>query len=482
MSNSLTRRDFIARAGMAAAGLALGPRVFAGEAKRPNILFITADDLGIESLGCTGSKTPDISPNLDRLASEGMRFEHGHVTIAVCQPSRSVMMTGRYPHRNGAVGFGPINDVPTLGESLRAAGYLNGIMSKVDHLTPQPKYCWDVVVREKELGFGRNPDLYYQRSKEFFDKAKADGKPFFLMANSQDPHRPFPGDVYEKVDWKDQIPAVRRRYKPAEVETPAWLPDLPDIRKETAMYYTAVHRLDETVGQLLRALKESGQEDNTFVMFLSDNGVSLPFAKCDCYEASTNAVWMVRWPGKVKPGVVNHDDFISTIDFMPTVLDVCGIAQVSGMDGRSFLPIIRGRKQDGRDRVFTVFNETNSNGFYPMRCLRTKKCSYIVNGWADGKMKYYAEPMNGFTFAAMRTASETDPKLAERVRFNLYRAPEEFYDLESDPYEMKNLIGDPKYKATIEDMRAQALKMMIDTRDPKRGICARMMGLGRAGT
>ena len=156
--------------------------------RRVNVLLLLADDLNYDSLGVTGCKVPGITPNLDRLAAEGMRFEHAHVTVAVCQPSRSALMTGRYPYRNGAMGFEPIRlDVPTLPESLRAAGYLNGIMAKVEHLAPIQKFCWDVIVRAEDLGEGRNPGLYYQQAKAFFDRARGESRPFFLMANSQDP-------------------------------------------------------------------------------------------------------------------------------------------------------------------------------------------------------------------------------------------------------------------------------------------------------
>src|SRR5262245_37101288 len=116
------------------------------QTSRPNILLITADDMNFDTPAFAGGKVDGITPNLDRLASEGIYFKQARVTVAVCQPSRSVLMTGRYPHRNGAVGFNPINDgVPTLGEQLRAAGYVNGIFAKVPHLAPIPRMCWDTI-------------------------------------------------------------------------------------------------------------------------------------------------------------------------------------------------------------------------------------------------------------------------------------------------------------------------------------------------
>jgi N-sulfoglucosamine sulfohydrolase len=473
--NKLTRREFIARTGMAAAGLALAPYAFADDGKRLNVLFITADDLNYDSLGVTGCKVPDITPNLDKLASQGMRFEEAHLGIAVCQPSRSVWMTGRYPHRNGAMGFEPIKtDVPTLQESLHAAGYFNGIFAKIPHLAPESKFCWDVKVGAEELGQGKDPALYYAKMKAFLDQAKASGKPWFLMANCQDPHRPFPGSEGEKAREAGgakrkspvDFPDASRYYKPEEITIPGFLPDLPDIRTELAQYFTAVHRCDETVGNILKALKEAGLEDDTIVIFMSDNGISMPFSKANCYRTSTRTPLMVRWPGKIKPGSVNRDDLVSGADFTPTVLDALGLKQIEGMDGRSYLPLLKDKKQDGREKVFTFFNETSAKNEYPMRCVRTKKYSYIFNSWSDGKTMYQAEGMSGLTFKAMQTAAGTDPKIAERVKFLRYRASEEFYDLEADPNETRNLIADPKFKDTIEKMRAELLQMMERTKDP----------------
>lgn len=471
-----TRREFIARTGIAAAGLALAPHAFADAGKRLNVLFITADDMNYDSLGVTGCKVPDISPNIDKLASQGMRFEEAHLAISVCQPSRSVWMTGRYPHRNGAMGFEPINaDVPTLQESLRAAGYFNGIFAKVPHLLPQSKFCWDVVVSAEELGQGKDPAKYYAKMKAFLDQAKASGKPWVLMANCQDPHRPFPGSEGEQAreagGAKRKVPVdfpdASRYYKPEEITVPGFLPDLPDIRTELAQYFTAVHRCDETVGNILRALKEAGLEENTIVIFVSDNGISIPFSKANCYRTSTRTPLIVRWPGKVKPGSVNKTDLVSCgADFMPTVLDALGLKQIEGVDGRSFVPILEGKKQSRRDHLFTFFNETSAKNEYPMRCIRTKRYSYIFNSWSDGKTLYQAEGMSGLTFKAMEQAAKNDSKMAERVKFLRYRAPEEFYDLGADPNEMHNLIADPEHKDTIKKMRGELLKMMETTEDP----------------
>ena len=446
----------------------------AQDGNRPNVLLITADDLNYDSLGCTGSRVPDITPNIDRLAASGVRFVHAHVTVAVCQPSRSVLMTGRYPHRNGAQGFEPIRgDVPTLQESLRAAGYMNGIFAKVGHLAPQNKFCWDVVVDAAQLAAGRDPALYYRHAKDFFEKARSSGKPFFLMANSQDPHRPFVGAekgparrARDAGDAAVSGPGPKRVYTPDEIQVPGFLPDLPDVRTDVARYFTSVRRCDETVGQLLRALKETGLEDNTIVMFLSDNGMSFPFAKTNCYLAGTRTPWLVRWPGKTRPGTVDREHMISGIDFMPTILEACGLPPVAGMDGRSFLPLLRGEQQDGRDRVYTVFHETAGKKVYPMRSVLTRKYGYIFNAWSDGRTVFRNEAQNGLAFRGMTKAAESRPDVAARVRLFLYRVPEELYDYENDPCALNNLAADPKYKDELERLRGDMRKIMEATGDP----------------
>ncbi|MBN1346773.1 MAG: sulfatase [Phycisphaerae bacterium] len=455
----------------------------AGRPKRPNILLITADDMNWNSLGVTGCKTPGMTPNLDRLAAQGMRFHHAHVTISVCQPSRSVLMTGRYPHRNGAMGFQPIDpNVPTLQESLRKAGYLNGIMGKVSHLAPQTKFCWDTVVTPDKLRAGRDPAMFYKYTKQFFQQAKDSGKPFFLMANSHDPHRPFPGSkqlLQQKTRRRNKLqgyPPASKHYTPGEIAVPGFLPDLPDVRKEIAQYFTAVHRCDETVGQILRALDETGQADETLVMFLSDNGMAFPFAKTNVWLNSTRTPWIVRWPGRVRPGVVDDKHFISGIDFVPTALDAAGLPIVEGMDGRSFLPLLDGKEQTGRDHVFTCFFETSGKRKYPMRCVQTKDLAYLFSPWSDGKTVFKNESQAGLTFKAMEVGAKTDQRIAARVKLFQYRVPDELYDLANDPDALHNLIEDANRKPDLEKLRAMLLEMMQRTDDPLLAIFKKHLG------
>jgi N-sulfoglucosamine sulfohydrolase len=262
------------------------------------------------------------------------------------------------------------------------------------------------------------------------------------------------------------FPPASRHYEPNEVDVPGFLPDLPEVRREIAQYYTSVHRCDETVGEILRALEESGMSGNTVVMFLSDNGMALPFAKTNCYLTSTKTPWIVRWPGRVKQGTVDAEHVISGIDFMPTILDAAGLPQVAGMDGTSFLSVLLGERQPRRQYVVTVFHETSGKREYPMRCIQDKRFGYIFNAWADGDTVFKNESQSGLTMKAMKAAADTDEAIAARVKLFLYRVPEEFYDFAEDPNALKNLIGEPAYVREVERLRGMLLSEMTRTRDP----------------
>ena len=457
---------FLGKLGAVLLPLLLGAPM--AEAQRPNVLFITADDLHWDSLGAYGSPVPDITPNLDRLAAEGMRFERAHVTVAVCQPSRSVLMTGRYPHRNGARGFEPIReDVPTLLELLHEAGYLSGILGKVDHLAPIHKFRWAMVQQVEKLGTGRDPERYGQHVKRFIKRAQREGRPFFLMANAHDPHRPFAGSADEQRRFGEKLdfPEPSRTYRPEEVVVPGFLPDLPKVREEVAQYYSSVRRLDDMVGAVLRALAESGEAGNTVVMFLSDNGMSMPFAKSNTYLNSTKTPWIVLWPGHVIPGTRDHRHYISGIDFMPTILEMTGVPSPEGLDGQSFLPVLKGIAQPGRNHIFTFYHASSDGRQYPMRARQDRRFGYIYNGWADGKTRFNVETQHGLTFAAMKRAGKQDAEIAKRVELYLYRTPEELYDLREDPNALYNLAGDPRYREQLKSMRRAMRAWMRRTGD-----------------
>jgi N-sulfoglucosamine sulfohydrolase len=438
---------------------------------KPNILLITADDMNWDAVGAYGCPVGGTTPNIDRLAAEGVYFDHAHVTIAVCQPSRSTLMTGRYPHRNGGEGFFHLRtpSIPILPEILREAGYRVGILGKVSHSTPYAEFEWNMTLDMDELGHGRSPARYAHWAATFMKQAKEAGQPFFLMLNSHDPHRPFFGN--DRPEWYREggVPAAEtpsRIFEPEEVTTPGFLADLPDVRLEISEYYNSVRRCDDTVGAALQVLRDAGCEENTLVVFLSDNGMAFPFAKTNCYLNSTRTPWIARWPGKIRPGSRDTEHFISGIDMMPTVLDAAGIEAPPGMDGRSFVPLLYGDRQDSRELVFTQFHQTAAKRNYPMRCVQNRRFGYIFNPWSNGDRLFRNESQAGRTMHSMRAAADEDPVVAERVRLFLYRVPEEFYDFENDPDALNNLIDDPEYASELQALQNELECWMENTEDP----------------
>lgn len=434
---------------------------------RPNVLLLLADDMNYNTIGCYGCPVEDISPNLDRLAQQGMRFAHAHVSIAVCQPSRQSMLTGLYPHHNGALGFDPIReDVTTLPEILRDAGYYNGIIGKVEHCQPAHKFAWDFYddTFNAENCYGRSPYIYGRDAARFFAEAQKAGKPFFLMANSHDPHRPFAGSEDELTRFFGFHTYASRVYRAEEAWVPGFLPDLPEVRTELAQYYSSCRRCDETMGAVLNALEQAGQAENTLVVFMSDNGMAFPFAKANCYLNSTKTPFIARWPRRIPAGSWNQTDYIAGVDYMATILEAVGLEAVPG-DGRSYLALLEGGTQPGRDGLFTQFNTTSAKKSYPMRCVQNGRFGYIFNAWSDGETCYRNESMTGLTHAAM-CAHDQDPEIAERLRMFHYRCPEEFYDFSADPDGLHNRIADPALCDQVEKMRRMLANEMKRSGDP----------------
>jgi len=463
----MNRRDFIKACGLGTLSALTGTSfVKAAETnkKKLNILFFTADDLHCDSLGCFAGKVPDLTPNLDAFAAQGLRFENAHVTVAICQPSRGVLATGRYGHNSGIMGFMHTErDIPTVMQTLRDAGYLTGILGKVGHSTPHAKYKWDFVHDQNELGRGRDPELYYKYCQEFLVRCRRENKPFYFMVNSHDPHRPYhiPGKPIKGAKEPSKT------YRPNEVDVPGFVPDLPGVREELSYYLNSVRRLDDTFAKTMQALKESGLEKNTLVMFLSDNGIAIPFAKCNTYLASTRTPWIVRWPGVVKAGTWDKIHFISGIDFFPTVLEATGLPIPKGLDGFSFLPLLKGSKQSGRNRVFTQIDMKAGGDAVPMRCVQDKNFGYIFNPWADGKF-WYRNNNEGLTMKAMVQAAKTDSQAAQRVNMFRYRSAQELYDLNNDPDCLNNLVDKPEFKSKLRNMQSLLYDWMKKTKDPLR--------------
>jgi len=428
-----------------------------------NILLFTADDLHRNTLGCYGGTLEDISPNLDQFAKEGLRFTNAHVNTAICEPSRKILASGLYGFNSGSMGFMMVREeIVTIQETLGAAGYMTGVIGKLVHSTPKQSYKWDYAFDRKDMGDGRSPKIYYERSLAFFEKCKAEGKPFYFMANSEDPHLP----------WFDpKIGAIRgaevpsRIYAPEEVPVPSHLPDVTGIRVPLSHYYNSAKRMDDTFGKVMQALDESGMRENTLIVFLSDNGMATPFAKCNTYLASTRTPLLVQWPGVVEAGSQN-DSLIAGVDFFPTILDALGMTALERSDGRSLLPIFQGKASDsGRDYVFTQIDSKVDKAAIPMRSIQNHKYGYIYNMWfRDGY--YYRNNNEQMVMRTMEAAAADAPAVLDRVNMYRYRTLEELYDMENDPGCLKNLAKLPEFKGELEAMQKAMEDRMRSSGDP----------------
>jgi len=433
-----------------------------------NILFITVDDMNCDSVGAFECKLPGTTPHIDHLAAEGLCFKYAHVQVANCMPSRNVMYSGLYPHNNRVEGFYQVRDADHLHlvDMMKAAGYFTAIRGKVSHSTPYHPYAWDLVLDDvTENLHPKNIRSYYDSTKKGLAAAKEAGKPFCMIINVSDPHKPFYA-MTNKGEVVDDPNVPSHVFGAEEVPVPGFLPDDPIVRKELAHYYSSVRRADDCVGVVLKALDESGQADNTVVMFLSDHGMPLPFAKTAVYHHSTRTPWIVRWPGVVKPGTVDERHMISAVDLTPTLLDIAGIAPPEqGFDGRSFLPLLTVGKQDGRDYIIKEYNENAGAGRHPMRSVETRRFCYIFNPWSDGKRVFKTATTGTLTYRRMKELAKTDEAMAARVELFDHRVPEELYDVEKDPDSLKNLIDDPTYQAEADRLRKILLDWMVETDD-----------------
>lgn len=432
----------------------------------PNVLFITVDDMNADSLGVFGCPVKNTTPHLDQLAGQGIRFEHAHVQVANCTPSRNVFQTGRYPHNSGVEGFYDVEpDYPILPDLLKAKGYRTGIWGKVADSTPRSNYAWDQVIHIAGKGMSKNAEAVGKAALKFIEESQNEGKPFYLVMNITDPHHPLFGTKASEKSGYNLFPPSHI-YTPDEVVVSGFLPDIPGVREEVARYYSSVRRADDIVGSILRALEQSGEAANTIVIFISDHGMPFPFAKTNLYHHSTRTPWMVRFPGVVKAGSVDAAHMISAIDFMPTVLELCDIDLPEGLDGRSFLPLLKGEKQSGREKVFTEYHENAGGIRNPMRAIETKRFGYIFNPWSDGKRLFKSATLYSESYKAMKKAGATDEEIAARVEFFNHRVVEELYDYEKDPDALNNVIDNPEYADVVKRMRKEMETFMEQENDP----------------
>lgn len=427
-----------------------------------NVLLMVADDLG-RNLGCYGEKAIR-TPHVDRMAKEGTLFDMAFTSTASCSPSRSVIYTGLHTHENGQYGlnntkfhFTTFDHIETGPKLFNEAGYYTGIIGKV-HVGPRYVYPWQVY----EESDTRDVSWVADRADAFFQKAKSENRPFFLTVAFIDPHRDNTrsgfGNEKDYRDVKDEI------YDPKAVTVPPFLSDLPEVRTELAEYYRSINRMDQGVGKILASMDRAGMTDDTLVIFVSDNGPPFINSKTTLFDAGVRLPMIVKCPGR-KAGTVNPN-MISFIDILPTMLDWAGHGDKKGSRlGRSFLSILdKERMVDEWDRVFGSHTFHEITNYYPTRFIRTQRYKYHRNiAW---KLDFpFARDLYGsLTWEGIRNSKPV--MLGSRtLKDFIRRPPEELYDLEMDPLEIKNLAPDPAHRALLTELRSDLESWQLQTRD-----------------
>ena len=431
---------------------------------RPNILLIVGEDHGCE-LSCYGDPVVQ-TPNIDRLAAEGVLFESGYVTQSVCSPSRSTIFTGLYPHQNGQLGlathqYGWFRQWPTTYSLLKNAGYRTGLIGKT-HVIPADAVESFVDFRfQKSSNFSKkNVTSYATEAGEFF---RASDAPFFLTVNYPDAHWPLQGQV-------DGLPGVRVDPKKIRV-MPYVGGDTPRLRGIVRNYYDCMLRLDACVGQLLKQLHETGKTNNTLVVFIGDHGAQMARGKVTAYEGGMRVPYIVRWPGVARP---EHRSkaLVSTIDLLPTFMDAAGIRGPAGLPGQSLRPLLGGSGAgEFREYLACERNCDAARHTFPQRTIRDTRYKLIyspVRDREDPAARFYRSHGSPHWSGCL-----TDKELAgasEQTRAGYARwlnPPEiQLFDLQGDPHEWNDLSDDPRFAKTKARLFDALKQWQVETDDP----------------
>jgi N-sulfoglucosamine sulfohydrolase len=446
---------------MAIAGLGVllaAAGVSAGASPR-NVVLMIGDDQGLQA-GCYGDKVIQ-TPGMDRLAAAGTRFAHAFAAVSSCSPSRSVIFTGQFNHTNGQYGlahephnFSSFQRVRSLPLMLYEAGYRTAYIGK-HHVEPIEAYPF-----EEQLpcpGGPRSVAKMAESARKFI--AASDNRPFFLMVGFTDPHRAKDGYANE-----GKYPGVKQvRYKPEDIPVPAWLPDKPEVRQDLADYYESISRLDQGIGLFLDAIKDTGREKDTLVIYVSDNGPPFPGAKTNLYEPGIHLPLIVSAPGQTRRGVT-CSGLVSFVDITPTILEWAGVKPPKDVAGRSLVPILDEDEPQGWDTVYGSHSFHEVTMYYPMRMIRTRKYKYILNLAHCLEYPFASDIWGSATWQSI--LRDKDTHCGKRtVKALLQRPKEELYDLSSDPDEVNNLAGDPGHAEVLGELRARLKRWREETKD-----------------
>jgi len=439
------RRDFVKTVGLYTASVAAAPRISPGKPEangRPNFVIIIADDVNWNDVGAYGH--PRIrTPNIDRMATEGIKFEWAFLTCSSCSPSRSSIMTGRYPHSTGAQNLHmplPADQV-VFARLLKDAGYYTASRGKW-HLGDDAKVHVDTVADSLPSGCEKWTDALRGRPKD---------KPFLMWFASHDAHRPYKPN------------AIAEPHTPEDAVVPPFLPDVAETRTDLALYYDEVARLDGYVGEVLDELARQKVADDTVVLFVSDNGRPFPRCKTTVYDSGVRTPFIVRWPGKVKPGTV-CTNLVSVVDIAPTIVELAGLECSPTFQGKSFVKMLTRPETSIRDFVFAEHNWHDYQAHE--RAVRSKRYLYIRNAFPHLPATPPADVVRSITYEKMqKLRSHGNLDREHEGCFIVPRPSEELYDTLEDPYSLNNIASDREYGHVLEQMRRVYLEWARRTDD-----------------
>lgn len=430
---------------------------------RPNILWLSTEDISPD-LGCYGDSYA-ITPNIDRLASQSVRFTNAFSNAPVCAPSRSAIITGMYATTIGSMHMRskavPPAGVKAFTEYLRAAGYYCTNNVKTDYNFEAPPS-------------NRPPDSVWDETsnKAHWRNRPDKSQPFFSVFNFNVTHESQARATPEQYAKNTARLTPEQRHDPAKATIPPYYPDTPKVRKNWAMYYDNITAMDYLVADILKQLEEDGLAENTVVFFWGDHGRGLPRAKRWPYDSGTRVPLLVRWPGKLKAGTTN-DDVVMLFDLAPTVLSIAGVPSPSHMQAQAFLG-----DHKKAPREYALAHRDRMDETYDMvRAVRDKRFRYIRN-FNPGRpyVQYvdYLEEMpimqelrrlNKDYFNALSEGYGKTLTPAQLLWMAPEKPPEELYDLTTDPYEINNLAKSPQHQDVLKRMRGELERWQKDTKD-----------------
>tara|TARA_S200000501_G_scaffold353805_1_gene373915 strand:- start:7601 stop:8995 length:1395 start_codon:yes stop_codon:yes gene_type:complete len=402
--------------------------------KPPNILIIIADDATYNDLPIHGGvnvKTPEI----DKLASEGMTFNKAYLTMSMCTPSRAEFFTGLYPVSNGVNWNHGVakKEVKSIVHYLGEEGYKVGLAGKI-HVKPKEVFPFELINGIERNPVSKTAKFDVEHIRHFMTTPST--KPFCLVSALVVPHIP----------WTVGDPS---HFNPEKIELPSYLADTPETRKEFINYLAEVEVLDQQVGSILEVLREENLANDTIVIFTSEHGAQFPFSKWTNYEMGIHTSLIVRWPKKVKPNS-RSDAIIQYVDVLPTIIDAVNGNSDQKFDGSSFLSVLKGKKNTHRNFVYFMHNNVPEGPSYPIRSVSDGEYHYIRNLKAD---KLFIEkhlmtrmPLNKY-WPSWVFASTENKDIMKLVNRYMKRPSEELYHLETDPNELNNLIKKSSLKS-----------------------------------